>query len=79
MVALERLSAGVDADLLRALIARHRGANRQRSGDRPADGLGGGAGAFWKVAPKRQGDAPEVGNGLLESLLHEVQSQPVAL
>ena len=78
MVGLGRLSAQVDRDLLKALVARH----AALTGSVHASDLLGRwdavLGSFWKVAPKRQGDVPEVGVGQLESLLQKVQ-QPAAL
>ncbi len=77
MVSAGRLSAQVDRDLLKALVARH-GA---LTGSAQATALLGRwdavLGSFWKVAPKRQEDMPELGTGRLESLLQAIE-QPAA-
>jgi glutamate synthase domain-containing protein 3 len=79
MVNLERVTAQVDTDLLKALVARHAALTGSARGAELLANWEGVLRQFWKVAPKRQGDAPGVGSGLLESLLQEVQNQPVAV
>ncbi|CAA9587488.1 MAG: Glutamate synthase [NADPH] large chain [uncultured Truepera sp.] len=79
MVDLERVTAQVDADLLKALVARHAALTGSARGAELLANWESVLERFWKVAPKRQGDVPVIGNGLLESLLQEVQGQPVVL
>ncbi len=78
MVALERLTAQVDTDLLKALVARHAALTGSAKATALLANWEGALRHFWKAAPKREGDAPGV-EGVLESTLQEVQSQPVAL
>ena len=78
MVGAERLSAQVDRDLLRALVARHAALT---GSVRAAELLGRWDAAlptFWKVAPLEQGEVAELRTGRLELLLQEVQ-EPVAV
>ena len=73
MVALERITAQVDTDLLKALVARHAALTGSAKAMALLAHWEGALRHFWKVAPKRQGDAPGVGTGVLESALQEVQ------
>ena len=78
MVGAERLTAQVDKDLLRALVARHAALT---GSVRATELLGRWDAAlplFWKVAPLEQGEVAELRTGRLELLLEEMQG-PVAV